>query len=865
MDLRQTLILVPTRHAGRRLRAELARLAAQKGTAVLSGAIVTPEHLLPLPADAASDSLALALLARCLVQQHDQLAALFPSGPPEWSHSHALGIAAQLQDVRRQLAEADLSAAELLPFVPDEEQDRWRDIARLEKSLLLELRKTGRQDAFQARRESARNPPRPLSWARVVSLFVPDLSALAVRTLQSLSESCNIDLHILAPESEAERFDTWGRPRPDRWESQPLPLPQESIRIYEQAGDETAALARLAAEAEDHRQALALCTPDPVSARALARQLEAEGRELYLPNGIPLDVTQPGGLLADWLTLLRQGDYAATAAFLRHPDAQDWLARAADPCPVGDLLQELDDCQNMHLPATFEDLRQFSRSGFPVLARALEAIAEARKQPLADFLASLYDCRSPEAVEGPLFADAAQAIARLILDGDASAKAAGLSDSESRDLLLTLLPDQQIFPKPNAADTREALGWLEIQWETAPAVLLSEMREGVVPETRVGDAFLPDGLRAVAGIPGNREALARDLFLTRTLLESRPAGAVQFLYSRRAANQDPRLPSRILIACPDDELPERTLMLFDHPGIPRDAGDRGSPQLILKPPACTPERIPENLSVTGLKDYLACPFRFYLGHVLHMEASGDSAREMDALLFGSLAHEALEQLHQHPELSDEHQIRELLTADLERRFQAQFGSRPSLALTIQLESLRERLGAAARIHSQSVRAGWHIVSGEKKFITELDGMEIHGRIDRIERHDDGRVRILDYKTSDGGLEPIKTHYQPGNRAWLDLQLPLYRYIYSQANPGGPVPEVGYFNLPKAVAETGIRMMDFQGKDGDLYESAMTTARDVVKNIQAGVFWPPKKVQPDGDAFHALAPNPPCLIREVAPR
>ena len=121
LDLRDELILVSTRHAGRRLRAELARIASEKGTAVLSGAIVTPEHLLPLPAEAASDALVLALLAQRLLAQHKELPALFPSPQTDWTFSFALGIADQLQDVRRQLAEADLSTADLVPLVPDDE------------------------------------------------------------------------------------------------------------------------------------------------------------------------------------------------------------------------------------------------------------------------------------------------------------------------------------------------------------------------------------------------------------------------------------------------------------------------------------------------------------------------------------------------------------------------------------------------------------------------------------------------------------------------------------------------------------------------------------------------------------------------
>jgi ATP-dependent helicase/nuclease subunit B len=865
LDLRHTLILVPTRHAGRRLRGELARIAAEKGTAVLAGAIVTPEHLLPLPPNTAPEDLALAMVTRLLMDRHSDYGDLLPNRDIPWdSFSFALGIASQLQDVRRQLNEANRTAAEMIPRVPAEEKARWENIAAIEQGLIQALEKLGQTDPLQARLNTARSHPGSVPFSQIHALFIPDLTEWAARTLETLSAGCDVALHVLAPESEANRFDDWGRPLPDQWESVPLPIPENSIHIYGQSGDEIAALAGLVTEAEDRHQALALCTPDPASAQALARRLEMEGRELYLPNGIPLNTTAPGRLLTDWLTLLRQGDYASTAVFLRNPDAQDWLAATADPCPVPDLLEELDACQNEHLPATFEEVRRFSRNRFPALADALETIHKSHDLPLAEFLAELYDCRASHAPDDPLFADAAQALTGLILQAEAAAEQTNLSAGDLQDLLLAALQTQQIFPKPNTAESREALGWLEIQWETAPALVLSEMREGVIPETRVGDAFLPDSIRVAAGIAGNRQSLARDLYLTRTLLESRPNETIHFLFSRRSASQDPQLPSRILTACPNEELPGRIARLFEHPALHAQEKKPGPPALQLVPPPCTVEDIPTKLSVTSFSAYLSCPFRFYLSRILRMRSSEDSARELNALAFGSLAHEMLEQLAQHPNLTDEYQIRDLLLADLDRRFMELFGKRPSLVLTVQLESLRQRLGAAARVQAQSVQEGWQITSGEQKFTATLEGMEIHGRIDRIERHKDGRVRILDYKTSDSGTEPLKAHYQSSNRIWVDLQLPLYRYMYAQDNPEAPTPEVGYFNLPKAVAETDIFPMNFVGKDGDLYEPAIDAARQVVKDIQAGLFWPPAKVKPDWDDFSALSPQTQDLIQQVLP-
>lgn len=876
LDLRSTRIVVPSRHAGRRLRAELARFADKKGSAVLSGAIVTPEHLLPLPPDTASDAEVLALLAHQLLErrQANALQALLPAAGTEWTFSFALGIAGQIQDVRRQLAEGDRSAADLIPLVSDDERERWADIAKLEKGFLNQLRKLGLKDPLEAMREMARRPPETISSIRVVSLFVPDYSPLAARALQALAAAGDVQLHLLAPESEADRFDAWGRPIPDRWEDQPLPIAESQIQVFEQAPDETGALAALLLEAERQGRALTVCAPDPGNARALVRRLQIEGRPLYLPNGVPLASTAPGRLLGAWLALLDRRDYAAAAAFLRHPDAQDWLVRQLGLGDAASLLAELDDCQNKHLPATFDDLLRFTKFAAPDsgLFRALEEIKGHFGDDWPVFLADLYDCRnpSPAAPDDPLFTEAAKALADLLSAVAEAARRLRLAPDESNALLRTALAREKIFPRPNSSVVRETTGWLEVQWETTPALLLADMREGLVPETRIGDAFLPDSLRVRAGLAGNRAAFARDLFLARALLESRPPGGVRFLYSRRAANQDPQLPSRLLMACPDDELPARVDLLFARPAL-RSARPSAParPVLRLAPPPCTSAQIPPSLSVTAFKAYLDCPFRFYLGHVLGMRPQDDGARELDAMTFGTLAHDALRILAKHPALDDEGALQGLLLTELDRLAKKQFGNHPSLAVLVQLESLRQRLRAAAQVHAATVREGWRIVSAEEKYEAELETpdrsakMLLRARIDRIDRHmDDGRIRILDYKTTDAGKSPDETHYKSRRTEWADLQLPLYRFLYAQLHPEVAI-SVGYFNLPKAATETRVVELDFRSKTGaDLYPSALDAARAVVARIQAREFWPPERVNAAYDDFAPLLGADAALIEEL---
>ena len=868
LDLRSTCILVPTRHAGRRLRAGLARAAATHGSAVLAGRILTPEHLIPPPPDAASDALALAVLAKTLLDMHESLPALLPAANVDWNFSFALGLAAQIQDVRRQLADADRAPADLLTIAPAEELDRWRDIHRLEQQHLRSLAALGFQDPVRARRDAASQTAAP-SGIRIQALFIPDLPPLAARMLQALSSACDVDIHILAPDTDAHRFDPWGRPLPDLWENEPLPLAESHLHVLEQSPDETDWLATHLRNADRQQQALVACTPDPENARALARRLQIDGIPLFLPNGVPLAHTAPGLLLSAWLGLLRRRDYASTAAFLRHPDAQDWLLRQLDIGDISPLLVALDDTQAKHLPASFQDLLRCARADAPdsLLSRALAALQHEMDSPLPGFLAALYDCRqsAPGAPPDPLFADAAQALSAAIDSATRAAQSLQLDAPGFFDLLTALLSCEQVFPRPGSSAGREATGWLEVQWETSPALLLADMREGIVPENHLADAFLPDGLRARAGIPNNRDALARDLFLARTLIASRPEGGVRFLFSRRSARQEPQLPSRLLMACPDDELPARVDRLFARPALRmRPDEPTPPPSLRLAPPACPPDLIPTSLSITDFKAYLDCPFCFYLSRILRMKSQDDGAREIDPQMFGILVHDTLRVLLDVADLDDEPQIAALLLKRLDTLAGRQFGPSPSLAVRVQMRSLQQRLRAAARAQAESARDGWRIVAAEEKFTGDLDGMALRARIDRIDRHPTLGIRILDYKTTEAGKSPRDTHYRSRLQRWDDLQLPLYRFLYESRHPGsGPI-SVGYFQLPKAAANTGIDLFDLSPRGENLYASALDAARGVIRNIRAGVFWPPSPRSQNRQNFDRLFTVSPPLIQEPPP-
>ena len=61
-------------------------------------------------------------------------------------------------------------------------------------------------------------------------------------------------------------------------------------------------------------------------------------------------------------------------------------------------------------------------------------------------------------------------------------------------------------------------------------------------------------------------------------------------------------------------------------------------------------------------------------------------------------------------------------------------------------------------------------------IVDDEPFTITGRIDRVDRHADGRYRVIDYKTADTPVSPETSHRRGKQKQWIDLQLPLYHQL-----------------------------------------------------------------------------------------
>jgi putative RecB family exonuclease len=141
------------------------------------------------------------------------------------------------------------------------------------------------------------------------------------------------------------------------------------------------------------------------------------------------------------------------------------------------------------------------------------------------------------------------------------------------------------------------------------------------------------------------------------------------------------------------------------------------------------------------------------------------------MALGAVFHEVLEAFHD-PERAEPKILGRLLELAAERWRDE--GMRPAPVAAENRRVLEEMLEKYARFELERGPAP-QVLAVERFFRFALDGTTIAGVIDRVDRRDDGRLRLVDYKT---GRNPMSQAEAQG-----DLQLALYALAF------GEVPEL----------------------------------------------------------------------------
>src|SRR5205814_775621 len=269
----------------------------------------------------------------------------------------------------------------------------------------------------------------------------------------------------------------------------------------------------------------------------------------------------------------------------------------------------------------------------------------------------------------------------------------------------------------------------------------------------------------------------------------------------------------------------------------------------------------DHFSPTTLNDYLKCPRLYWFNHHPGLVEEPRSV----AMERGGFLHEVLEDFHQHEEewrpLEVERQ-RQWMEEALQRHLYL-YLSRMEGVLDRKREERQVRTVLGNYIRSitgmQFIRR-LRTLAIEKRFHLQVDGVEVVGKIDRVNDVGDGEVEVVDYKTGAGKNMRIAYEMYFGPELH-DVQLALYYLackdgVDDEGNPLGFQPRFLSLWYPKDWVWGGMRQDIFSiGRPAGLkeYREKPLTAEDLersravvvtaIERIKAGHFEPAPRELP----------------------
>jgi double-strand break repair protein AddB len=572
------------------------------------------------------------------------------------------------------------------------------------------------------------------------------------------------------------------RPAPitDQWLAEGPGLPDlppvtEALTLVEAPSERTEALAiaLILREAAEEGTRAALITPDRNLTRRVTAALDRWGIRPDDSAGRPLALSAPGRLMRQVAALFGQkltGD--ALLALLKHPLAfsgpgrgphliltrefELHLRRHGPAFPTADSIRTWAEGEKHDRAAEWARIVADTLCGHEPMGRMTLAEFVAHHLALTETLArgfaetgagGLWDKAAGE--------EAAKALAELQAEADAAGE---MSPLDYVGVFQGVLQRHEVRETESVHPGIMIWGTLESRVQGADLVILGGLNDGIWPAQSPPDPWLNRAMRKEAGLllPERRIGLAAHDYQ-----QAVAAKRVVLSRSRRGTEAE-TVPSRwlnrlvnLMAGLPDRQGPQaldrmrqrgdawlRMAAAFDRAPATAPAR-RPSP----RPPV---EARPKRLSVTEIKTLIRDPFAIYARHVLKLKPLDPLRPEPDPRLRGVVLHEILE-IYLRRGGGGRGVLMSIAEAVLAEKVAW------PLARTIWLSRIAKAADAFLRF---SESTGGSPVLMEEKGAVQLPGLDftLTGKPDRIDRLDDGRLLLIDYKTGDPPSAKQQQHF-----------------------------------------------------------------------------------------------------------
>ena len=667
---------------------------------------------------------------------------------------------------------------------------------------------------------------------------------------------------VFAPDDPPmkNRFDEFGCLITEKWCEAPIEIDEKIINIVSKPQHQADVVLReIAALGNNYSSGqIIIGVPDKQVVPFLQQRFAQADLPSRLLEGTSIKQTGIYRFLEVFLQFLKTNHYRDYAELIRHPDIEQFLRHKINFAGHLNIIKLLDDYHKTCLPVfvpeqwnTGGEKLDTSREFFMESRKEVEQLLGISKQTsvhrsFAGWLAVLKSVLNTlyQGNREDIPTDAVEVVLRNLesLQSQTQEISEQFSFAEALKIFLAQIESESI-PPGELSGAIEMIGWLETAMDDAPVALITGMNEGKIPSSTGADMFLPDELRKALGLMDNRRRSARDAYYLNVLLETRKeAGKVALIAGRISTEGDPMLPSRFFFSSQDTrKVSERVRQFF---GVPPSEklvrlaaslrpGCTGKHHFTAPalPPLSEPIR---RISVTSVKDYKACAYRFYLKHVLGLKKINDENTELAYNDFGTLIHLILRNFGEknnpvrHSASAEE--IERFLNGRLAEHVRERYGKTPMSTVEIQVERAKARLAAFAKLQASRRQAGYEIADVEFK-LDDMDtpimisGIQLRGQIDRIDRRGKELI-VLDYKTSDGSPEEKHRHKE---RDWIDFQLPLYHYILRESGyaESGDDIRLGYMTISKNIHSIRANMVEWSDSE---VQSGISEAKRLITEL-----------------------------------
>jgi hypothetical protein len=380
----------------------------------------------------------------------------------------------------------------------------------------------------------------------------------------------------------------------------------------------------------------------------------------------------------------------------------------------------------------------------------------------------------------------------------------------------------------------QIMGVLETRSLDFENLIILSMNEGVFPQKRTANSFIPYNLRRGFGLPTYEHQDSIFAYHFYRLLNR--AKRIYLLYDTRTEGLQTGEVSRYFHQL--KRLYPQSFAINEKLAV-YEVASAGSPVISLAKEPRIMDRLNEfcsglrSLSASAVNTYLDCPLQFYFSVVEQMQEEDEISETIEADTFGSIFHSVMEWLYTPFKeklvtadlLQALSKNEKLLTHIIERSFAENYfktGEQNPKPLTGQnfltgeiiRRYVKQTLGADAKLtpfvyleSEKRLNLSYRLPSGRN---VSLKGFI--DRIDEVNKH----TRIIDYKTGKGQLQ-FRSMEQVFDKSAKDrpkavMQVFMYAHLYLLESPGTPVePGIYYLrNLFDDQFDAGVIFKPVQG-------------------------------------------------------